>query len=299
MLDRGSTFAQPEIVSLLKTRFVPVAIDQAYQRRQKDTEGDFYRNIASQGPRNDFRGTTQGFYIATAAGELMLYNNNRDPAKVLRLMKQTLQTFESKPRPARIGKLHAETVDPRYNVTPPQGGLVLRVHAKVLSGYEPTTDRWKRIFQTATSRDNLWITASEHQALARGEFPAPLRQRMARYHFVDNTRGEPPMWKPDEVRTASVQLTDGHLHGSVRLSTKRGDRGYDAELKGEVTVKDGRVTAFEMICLGDFWGEGVYTRGAPEGRFPLAISFTLADGSDIADRIPPQGSRGWIEGYLR
>ena len=29
MLDRESTFAQPEIVEMLKTRFVPVAIDQA------------------------------------------------------------------------------------------------------------------------------------------------------------------------------------------------------------------------------------------------------------------------------
>jgi len=49
---------------MLQTRFVPVAIDQAYQRRQKDTEGDFYRKIAGQGPRNNFQGTTQGFYIA-------------------------------------------------------------------------------------------------------------------------------------------------------------------------------------------------------------------------------------------
>jgi len=48
-----------------------------------------------------------------------------------------------------------------------------------------------------------------------------------------------------------------------------------------------------------FWGEGRYTRRAPEGRFPFAVSFTLADGSDIADAIPPQGSRGWVGGYLR
>ena len=66
MLDRASTFADEEIVALLKTRFVPVAIDQAYQRRQQDAEGEFYRRIAGQGPRNDFRNTTQGMPIDPA-----------------------------------------------------------------------------------------------------------------------------------------------------------------------------------------------------------------------------------------
>ena len=89
MLDRESTFANPEIVKMLRTRFVPVAIDQAYQRRQQDAEGEFYRKIAGQGPRSNFQSTTQGFYIATAQGKLLLYNNNRDPVKVQRLMKET------------------------------------------------------------------------------------------------------------------------------------------------------------------------------------------------------------------
>ena len=80
MLDRESTFADPEIVKMLKSRFIPVAIDQAYQRRQKDAEGEFYRKIAGQSPRSNFNSTTQGFYVATASGKLMLYNNNRDPA---------------------------------------------------------------------------------------------------------------------------------------------------------------------------------------------------------------------------
>ena len=93
----ASTFADPEIVHLLKTRFVPVAIDQAYQRRQQDTEGDFYRKLTSQSPRNNPNSTTQGFYVATAGGDLLLYNNNRDPEKVLRLMKQALHEFAAMP----------------------------------------------------------------------------------------------------------------------------------------------------------------------------------------------------------
>ena len=300
MLDRESTFAQPEIVEMLKTRFVPVAIDQAYQRRQKDTEGDFYRKIAGQGPRSNFNSTTQGFYIATAGGKLLLYNNNRNPERVARLMAEKLDEFKKLGADrAEIAAIESTSIDEKFNPDPPQGGLVVRVHARILDGYEPTTDKWKAIFQSAMSRDNLWISASDHEALARGEVPQALQMRIAKFHLVDNTRGEPPMWSDKEVRSVSMKLIDGELTGKVQLETDDGKRGYDAELLGEVEVENGKVMGFNVVALGEFWGEGTYTRGAPEGRFPLGISFTLADGSDVADAIPPQASRGWVRGYIK
>jgi hypothetical protein len=300
VLDRESTFADPEIVKMLKSRFIPVAIDQAYQRRQKDAEGEFYRKIAGQSPRSNFNSTTQGFYVATASGKLMLYNNNRDPAKVRRLMQRQLDEFQSNGfAKLAVAEIKPGKVDPRYNPRLPAGGLVVRVRAKILSGYKPTTDRWRRIFQTALSRDNLWISDSERQALVRGEIPASLQKRIARFHLVDNTRGEPPMWQEREIRTIEMKLDNGRLTGNVRLVTSDESRGYKAELKGFITVKEGKVVRFDVVALGKFWGEGRYTRGAPEGKFPLAVSFSLADGSDVADAIPPQGSRGWLGGYLR
>ncbi len=254
---------------MLKTRFVPVAIDQAYQRRQQDTEGDFYRQIAGQAPRNDFRSTTQGFYIATASGDLLLYNNNRDPAKLRRLMKQKLSEFESRAGSfSNTAEIRPEKSDPRYNVSPPEGGLVVRVRAKVLGGYEPTTDRWRQIFQTALSRDNLWISPSEHEALVRGELPASLQQRIARFHLVDNTRGEPSMWKLEEIRKLEMNLADGQLNGVVHLETARGDRGYDAELKGVVELKDDAVVRFDMVVLGEAWAQAVTPAVRRRESFP-------------------------------
>ncbi len=285
---------------MLKTRFIPVAIDQAYQRRQKDNEGDFYRKIASQGPRSNFQGTTQGFYIATPSGKLLLYNNNRDPAKVRRLMQRRLREFEqSSDKRTEVAVVKRGKVDARWNVSAPKGGLVVRVQARVLGGYEPTTNRWRTIFQNALSRDNLWITKAEHQALVREQIPVTLQKRIARFHLVDNTRGEPPMWRENEIRNLEFRLKEGKLTGKVALRTKRGDRGYEAELRGVVEIKKDKVVRFDVVALGQFWGEGTFTRGAPKGKFPLAISFTLADGSDVADDIPPQGSRGWVPGYIR
>ena len=285
---------------MLRTRFVPVAIDQAYQRRQKDAEGEFYRKIAGQGPRSNFQSTTQGFYIATAQGKLLLYNNNRDPAKVQRLLKEKLNIFQQNlAEYSRAVAIKPGKVDARYNVSPPKGGLVVRVRAKVLGGYEPTTDRWRAIFQSALSRDNLWISAAEHQALVQGQIPVSLQKRIARFHLVDNTRGEPPMWRDKEIRQLKMTVRGNRIEGQVLLRTDSGDRGYQAELFGELEVKAGKVVRLDLLARGDFWGDGPYTRNAPKGKFPLAVSFTLADGTDVADRIPPQGSRGWLPGYLR
>ena len=299
MLDRASTFARPGIVSLLQTRLVPVALDQAYQRRQKDAEGDFYRQIAGQGPRKDFDDTTQGFYIATASGRLLLFNNSRDPEKLERVMLEKLAEFErSGEAVGEVAALDAGPADPRWDIRPPKGGLVVRVRAKVIGGYEPTDNHWKAIFQSALSRDNLWMSAAEHQALARGEFPPSLATRIARFHLVDNTRGEPPMWEPEEIKSAAFEINHGLVTGSVSLRTAKGDRTYDAQLRGRVETTQGVVTRFDLVASGDFSGRGPYTPNPPPGKFPLAVAFSLADGTDTADAIPPQGARGWLDGYL-
>jgi hypothetical protein len=299
VLDRASSFAHPEVVALLKSKFVPVAIDQAYQRRQKDEEGDFYRKIAGQGPRNDFSGrTTQGFYAATNSGELLFYNNNRNPDRLVNHLKQALAKAESKP--GKVEPISEEvSPDKRFNPDLPEGGLVLRVHARVLGGYEEASDEWLKIFQSSLSRDNLWITSAEHEALVRGEVPEKLQRRIARYHLVDNTRGEPPMWKPEEIKSIDLKLKSGVLTGTAELKSANGEREFKADFYGGIKSENGKITQFDVVAKGQFRGHGRYTKNPPPGHFPLGISFTLADGSNVADEIPPQGSRGWIDGYLR
>ena len=299
MIDRASKFADPEIVKMLQTRFVPVAIDQAYQRRQQDAEGRFYRKIAGQGPRNNFKATTQGIYIATPAGKLIAFNNNHGSEKIRRLMTEALEKLKPDELKRNAKPLETGKLDARYNPKPPEGGFVVRVRAKILDGYEESGSQWRKILQNAVSRDNLWVSKSEHEALVRGELPESLQRRIVRFHLIDNTRGEPSMWRDDEVRKLEMTLADGRLTGKVRLATASGDRGYEAEFLGNAEIRKNRVAKFDVVALGQFWGEGRYTRGAPKGKFPLAVSFTLADGTDAADHVPPQGSRGWVPGYIR
>ena len=295
MLDRESTFANPQIVKLLQTRFIPVAIDQAYQRRQKDNEGRFYQKIANQGPRKIGQGTTQGLYAADASGRFLGYNNNRAAARVLGMMNAALQ----KHRPAKVAAITKGKPDTRYNPQLPKGGLVVRVTSKVLGGYEETDNEFRRIFQSSLGRDNLWIRADEHAALAKGQLPQSLLKRLARFHLVDNTRGEPPIWRDNEIKKLEGTLRNGQLRATVQLQSADNKRAFEAQLFGHIETQAGKVTRLDLVAKGHFRGEGTYTRNAPKGRFPLAIAFTLADGKDAADTIPPQGSRGWLPGYMR
>jgi hypothetical protein len=295
VIDRGSTFAHPEIVAALQADFVPVAIDQAYQRRQKDAEGVFYRKIAGAGPRRDFNNTTQGMYIAAPDGKFLGYTNSRSPHQV----KKSMDTARAQYIPQPVSAVPVGRKDPRFNPEPPEGGLVIRVQAKVLAGYAETQNPTKQVLHQAVSRDNLWLTAEEHREIVYGRLPESVKQRIARFHLVDNTRGEPPMWKSTEIVSMSIQLDDGKIRGKVSLASPDGTRGYEAELYGVVRVTHERVVALNMVAKGIYWGEGTYTRGAPEGRFPLGVSFTLSDGTDLADAIPPQGSRGWLDGYMK
>jgi len=146
VLDRASSFSHPEIVALLKNDFVPVAIDQAYQRRQKDAEGRFYQKIANQGPRKigDGGPTTQGHYIATPDGAFLDYSNHRDPGRLLKILRESLEQYE----PKAVAPIEAGEPDSKFAYGPPKGGRVVRVHSRILGGYDETDDPMSRHIET-------------------------------------------------------------------------------------------------------------------------------------------------------
>jgi hypothetical protein len=282
---------------LLKNNFITVAIDQAYQRRSKDDEGEFYRKIITANGR-EIKGTTQGLYVGTADGQLLGSTNNRSPERVLAMLKKSLKDY----KPKKVKALTSTKSKDRWNpnLKYPVGGFCARVNGRVLGGYEKTDNKWQALVQQAISRDNLWATKSEHEAIQKGTIPESLQKRIARFHLVDNTRGEPPMWKEDEIISLEMKLNNHKISGSVSLKSNDGSRSYKANIRGVVAFyKNGKLAKFDLVTHGMFSGEGRYTKGAPKGSFPFAVSITLADGSDIADEIPPQGSRGWVPGYIK
>ncbi len=209
------------------------------------------------------------------------------------------------------------------SITPPPGTLIVNVFTRILDrdeegDYRPGTSRFPGGDRPA--RDHLWLLPEEWQALIPADarvgqtFAVPRRlvQRIARFHLVDNTRGEPPMWTGPQVRSAVMTLTVEQkndrgirlrLEGKGLLATAaqpdQADRGFQFALLGFIhyDVPAQKIDRFDAVVVGDHWGEGPFTRHARPGRTPLGIAFRLA-GSDAADRVPPQAARS-LAAYLR
>lgn len=286
-------FQDSELVKVLSTKFVPVAVDQHIHRQKKDAEGELFAKVLKQAGRG-LDGYSQGVYLFTADGKLLAFANTADAAGVKRLTDIALKKFDPKAPPVKLDDVKAAPPLP----LPPEGGLVLDVTAKVLGGYDPDDPKLKRV-RESIGRDHLWLRKDEAESLAKGTLPESVVPRLVRYHLLDNTRGEPPMWRVDEVKKVELTLKDGKLTGKVHLETKAGDRGYQADLLGVVELRDGKVARFDLLAKGDFWGEGTFTRGAPKGRFPFAVAFSLADVECATGKVPPQAARGNLKAYLK
>jgi hypothetical protein len=308
---RELVFAHPEVIRLAAERFVPVATDDWYQRRRQDAVGAFFRGVADQGPRKGEGGSTrQGIYCFTPSGKLLAYRNHHDPQVILAELRKALDAWDRLPESERgpgaveVPELASRELDRNFVRTPPtaDGGLIARVHTRTLERDEDgslracSRDAASRPNSGALpARDHLWVTAEESRSLvpdrpAAGEsfpLPAAIAERLLRFHLIDNTRGEPPMWRREDIRAQSLKLTvvasdgtqarlrlDGHALLATAADPKQADRGYDVHLLGYIDVDraSGRVERFEVAALGEHWGDGPYTRNARPGRARWASS---------------------------
>jgi hypothetical protein len=290
---RATAFNDSRVVKLLSSHFVCVGIAHNGAGRRKDAEGDFARKIIGSG------GTLQGLHVINTSGELIGYVYDFRPESVLAMLEKALKKF----KPTEATEIAFVQKDKRFVL--PDGGLVVAVTTKVLGGYEPSkaekgTLRYdmEMAWKTSLGREHLWIRADEIQTLTRGDLPESLKKRIARFHLVDNTRGTPTGWTDAEIRKLDMTLEKGCLRGTVHLETKDGSRGYEARLLGYVETKDSKVTRFDLVADGLFWGHGTYTPGAPKGKFPLAVAFRLADMKDPLSNLVPDAVRCYAD-YLR
>lgn len=307
-MGRELIFSRPEIIQILNEKFIPYAGDQWYLHRQKDQDGVYFWKVAQQGHNRNLPedSTRQGIYVATPDGALLASSPFRPDYKAVHRMLQ--QSLERGSPVAETAAPAAPEIDDRYLRRPPAGGLILKSYTRI--PLEPEDGKWT--MNQATGRDHVWLTAEEVAALRprqwrageRYKAPPSLVARLVRFHLVDNVRGEPPMWRPDEVKSASLNLiVDDPAAGRVRLEGAAGlsspeNRGYDARIQGYLTFdrEAGTVKGLDLLAWGEAWGQGPYTRNAPKGRFPLVIAMSKA-GNSPADQTPPQAARE-IREYL-
>ena len=276
---------------------MPVAVDQHIHRRLKDEEGQLFAKVLRQAGQG-LDGRSQGVFCFTPDGTLLTFANVVDAEPALRLLNGALAKFD----PSTAAAAEAAAVGRSPMPQPPPGGIIAQVTTKVLGGYD-ASDKRAQVYLESLGRDHLWVRKDEAEALAKslaaGTFPTSLAQRLARYHLVDNTRGEPPMWEAAEIKRLELTIRDGQVRGVVHLETRRGDRGYQADIAGIIEVQDGNISRLDLVAKGQFWGEGTFTPNAPKGKFPLAVACRLADADSAASQVPPQAARLGADEYLR
>jgi hypothetical protein len=290
---RATAFNDPQVVKLLREHFVCVGIAHNGAGRRKDAEGEFARKLIGKG------GTLQGLHVINAAGDLVGYVYDFRPESVRAMLENALKKF----KPVEAPEIAFVDKDRRFVL--PEGGVVVAVTTKVLGGHDPVKSapgtiqhEMEKAWKTSLGREHLWIRKDEVQALARAELPESLKKRIVRFHLVDNTRGTPTGWTEGDIKKLELTLEKGRLQGRVHLETKDDRRGYQADLLGFIETRAGKVTRFDLVAHGQFWGQGTYTPGAPKGKFPLANAFKLADGNDPLYRLVPDAVRCYAD-YLR
>lgn len=286
-------FNDPEIVNLLKSRFVCAGIAHNGAGRRKDAEGEFANKFIGSG------GTLQGLHVVGPSGELVAYVYDFRSEPVLKMLQKALKDY----KPVEAPPIDFSKKDPRYAL--PEGATVVDVTTKVMGGYGPARKdestvrgRMEKAWTSSLGREHLWIRKDEADAIARGTLPESLKKRIVRHHLVDNTRGTPTPWRDAEIKKSDLALKDGRLAGPVHVETESGDRGFQGDLLGFVEAKEGRLTRFDLVARGEFWGEGKHTPGAPKGKFPMAWSFRLSDPTDILYTLVPDAIRGYSD-YLQ
>jgi hypothetical protein len=317
---RAFAFADPKIIDLASKFFIPVTGDDWYQRRRQDDEGEFFRNMASQGPRKGAGGSTrQGIYTLTADGDLLEFKNaGQDVDATREQLERALKKWKALPpaktKPGAVTVPEHGKVDANYSRTPPANGLIVKVFARILDVKDGGFCRGtcESAGGMKAARDFLWLTADDVSAMipTKNEtgfqyaVPSSVARRIARFHFVDNTQGEPSFWKKADVRKLDLTFTVSaataeaitlRLDGAILLSNGK-DRGYDARLGGTLryNLKAKVFDRFDVAAVGDHWGDDTVTSsGSRPGKTPFGVAFSLADPKRPSDRVPPQAARDW------
>lgn len=308
-------------MKLIKENFVPVAADDWYQRRRRDPVGRYFRFIVEQvRPRPNLESSLQGIYIFTATGELLAHRNS---AKHVGLTHDVIQEAlrrwhalpgrHTRPDAFKLPEIPASVWNHQYAPKLPEGGRALRVVTRALErAPDGQLIEWESPSPASGPRpayDHAWLKANEIETLVRqakqlDSFPMadPVTYRLARFHLVDNTRGEPDHWKLEDIETATLNIdvvsrrTDAwqlELSGSFHLEKSNQQRGYVGHWRGwiDINPNDGHVDRFDLFALGNHWGEGRYTPGARPGKTPLGVAMRLIESPSLGEAVPPQAMR--------
>ena len=250
--------------------------------------------------------TRQGIYVCSPSGKFLASVNSNNPDRVLDMMRDGLAAWEK--LPADEQRLAVESaIKPRHRWEDsfPSDGLVVNVISRDLpekcDPSAPCEVKWNQDYVWYSKEEaRRWLGDDPQQGEVH-QLPEELVARLARFHFVDNVKGETPRFSRDGVKGSQITTEVIERTGpSVKLKIYGLTRGVAAKgwwqsANGVVTRALGQATFdldrgafvdFEMVALGRRWGQTRFNgrRRDPESG-PLGYVFRLA--APDAHRIAP------------
>lgn len=282
----------------------------------KDPLSLFFQGIAEQGHyagRVKPTRTRQGIYAFAANGTFLASVNTRDPKRMARMLREAWAKWEALDAESRVVEGLPERrgrPEDRF----PDGGVIIEAHSRDLPRDElggmplgPRTPGWH---QRASNRDQAWFRATELRRLlpekleigAEVAADRAIIDRLARFHLVDNVRGQIGPYSKESVAettlsarvvAASEETVTLALEGVVAIEMvgrwfvpdERRDedverrRGIKGRWDGTMVwnLKTDRPERFELLAIGARFGATRYNaRARDQGPAPMGVAFRLA-----------------------
>ena len=242
--------------------------------------------------------------------------NSTQVGRVQRLLGDAIRIWKNTSPAERSPKFNESiSVDPNYQETPPEDGLVLRMIARDL----PRDEKNRNRDPNARNIDHIWFTKNEMLSIVPDEpsegqrFPLPkiIAERLARFNTIDSVRGETEPYDENQVKIENVGIkimkvspetikfvVFGQSEAKRPPSNKTNpytnykvakEMGTDLVWSGAVVFdrKQQRFTRFDLLAAGKRWGGSLYNfRDTDPGPAPIGYAFQLiSDPSD--DPTPP------------
>jgi hypothetical protein len=238
--------------------------------------------------------------VFSAGGQMLGSGGGYQAAPNIKMLKDALAKYQPEEK-VEIGD-PAAAVDakelpagwlaslPRAVPRPAKDGLVLYVTWKALdlpAKPEVLPPNYKladyELDRKMLLVDRLWAGKEEAAAVASGDFPEKMKQRLAAHvSYVMSSK----------VKSIDLTLRDERLSGSFLL-----ENGERCEALGLIAAKDGKVSRFDLIIKGISPGTAGNGSGfpcigyVPQGKkVTAAVAFMLADPNDELAKVQP-GSR--------
>ncbi len=260
--------------------------------------------MADYGHYGGRTGTTrQGIYVCSPSGTFLASINTTNPDRVLEMMREGLVAWDNlSVEERRLTDDSAILPRHRWEDSRPPQGLIINVISRDLPEQcdpsQPCEVKWNQDYLWYSKAEARRWLSTDPQPGEIHQLPEDLVARLARFHFVDNVKGETPRFSRSAVEGSQITTEVVERNGPlVTLRISGETKGVAAEgwwqtANGVVTrvlghatfdLDEGRFSEFEMVALGRRWGQTRFNgRGRDRESGPLGYVFRLA-----ADNSPP------------